>query len=140
MLLESSTFGQQKQRRLRISILNAVDARSRWTATHTAGLACTLTAHSVIRPMEKAETLWTLVFSLILAWWVYADRGARGFQLPFEFEFFVFIAWPVAVPYYLYRRRGGPGLFLGIGVWGLYMAPYVISAFVYIARTVRGGS
>jgi hypothetical protein len=109
------------------------------TAIHTAGL-CTLTAHSVIRPMEKAETLWTLVFSLILAWWVYADRGARGFQLPFEFEFFVFIAWPVAVPYYLYRRRGGPGLFLGIGVWGLYMAPYVISAFVYIARTVRGGS
>jgi hypothetical protein len=79
--------------------------------------------------------VWPFLFGLLLAWWVYSDRRARGVGMPFEFEAFVVFLWPVAVPYYLYRTRGRWGLVLGGGIWVLYLVPTVASAIVYAAVT-----
>ena len=89
-------------------------------------------AHGTNVP-ETTESLWTFEFSLILTWWVYADRHARCFSVPFEFEAFVFFAWPVVVPYYLYRSRGGRGLLLGLGILGLHTVPSLAASFVHVA-------
>jgi hypothetical protein len=70
---------------------------------------------------------------LILTWWVQADRRDRDFSVPYEFDAFVFLAWPVVVPYYLYRSRGRRGLLLGVGIWGLYVAPAFVATVVQIA-------
>jgi len=80
-----------------------------------------------------AELLWTFEFRLVLAWWVRVDRRARGFSVPFEFDAFVFFAWPFIVPYYLYRTRGRRGLFLVTGIYGLYLMPYFAAQIVRIA-------
>ena len=54
-------------------------------------------AYSVIRPMEKVETVDAGV-QIEKASWVYADRGsARSGDRLMNSQFFVFIAWPVAV-------------------------------------------
>jgi len=67
---------------------------------------------------RSTELLWSFEFQLILALWVLADRRNRGFSVPYEFDTFVFFAWPAVVPYYLYRSRGRGGLFLGAGICG----------------------
>jgi hypothetical protein len=51
-------------------------------------------------------------------------------SLPFEFDAFVFFGWPVVVPYYLYRTRGGRGLIVTAAVYTLYVIPEVISAII----------
>ncbi len=52
-----------------------------------------------------SDFLWNFGFPYILACWVYGDRRQRGFPAPYEFEAFVFFAWPLVVPYYLYSTR-----------------------------------
>jgi len=39
-----------------------------------------------------------------------SDRKARNFSVPFEFDAFVFFAWPLVLPWYFYRSRGKRGL------------------------------
>jgi hypothetical protein len=80
---------------------------------------------------EATELLWTFEFRLLLTWWVHADRRARSFGVPFEFDAFVFWAWPVVVPYYLYRSRGGRGLLLALSIWELYRVPYWAGMLVH---------
>ena len=50
---------------------------------------------------DATELLWNFAFAYVIAWWVHSDRRARGFNTPFEFDAFVFLVWPIAVPYYL---------------------------------------
>jgi hypothetical protein len=53
-----------------------------------------------------AEMLWLLYAQVFVSCWVYLDRKGRSLSLPFEFEAFVFFAWPLFLPYYLYKSRG----------------------------------
>jgi hypothetical protein len=100
------------------------------TTIYTVGLSV-LAAHAVLPTPEQSGVLWSIAFGLNVTWWVYADRGARPFKWPFEFEYFLLFAWPVVVPYYLYRRLGRRGLLVGFGIWGLYFLPLVVAAVVY---------
>ena len=102
------------------------------TTIFTIGLSV-VAVHSRATP-RTAELLWTFEFRLILAWWVSTDRRIRGFEVPFEFDAFVFFIWPFLVPYYLYRTRGGRGLAIVAGIYFMYLTPYVAAQ---IARTVR---
>jgi hypothetical protein len=101
------------------------------TAIYTIGLSVLAAQAAFIQPPDQSRGLWTIIFGLILTWWVYADRVQRKFRLAFEFEYFVLFAWPIVVPYYLYRRLGRRGLLFGLGIWGLYVVPFVVAAFVF---------
>ena len=71
--------------------------------------------------------------SIILVSWVYADGQSRGKSLCYDFDTFVFFAWPLVVPYYLFQTRGARALLtmlyfgclcvaagvFGLGVYGL---------------------
>lgn len=82
---------------------------------------------------RPTEWLWVVSFGLLCAWWIRSDRRTRNFSAPFEFDAFVLFAWPVLVPYYLYRTRGRFGLVLGACVWLLYLAPEAAAWGVYLA-------
>lgn len=96
------------------------------TTLYTIGLSI-LAIRGLGNP-EIAPILWSTEVRLILALWVRADREVRRFAVPFEFDAFVFFAWPLVLPYYLYRTRGGRGLRYLFGLYGLYLMPSVISA------------
>ena len=74
-------------------------------------------------PSGATALLWSFPFWLILTWWVFIDRPARGFRAPFEFDAFVFFAWPLLFPYYIYRTRGGRGLMLIAGIFASVCDP-----------------
>jgi len=100
------------------------------TSIFAVGLSA-LVLHDLDTP-ETTELLWTFEFSLVLTLWVRADQQVRGFSVPFEFDAFVFFAWPVVVPCYLYRTRGRRGLLLGMGIWGLNITPSITAQLVRI--------
>ena len=102
------------------------------TAIFAAGLS--VLAARGVAGSQSTGLLWSFEFQLILTLWVLADRRNRGFRVPYEFNTFVFFAWPAVVPYYLYRSRGRGGLLLGAGIWTLYIAPYLSALLVRIAR------
>jgi hypothetical protein len=81
------------------------------TLIYTFGLSI-LTVHGG-QASSVSISRWYYGFALVLIAWVRADRRVHEFQSPFEFDVFLFFAWPVVVPYYLYRTRGGRGLLLG---------------------------
>lgn len=92
-----------------------------------------LALHGV--PVANATgKLWSLAFQLMLASWVRVDRQPRGFRAPYEFDAFVLFAWPFVVPYYLYKTRGGRGLLSAIGIYALFLAPFVPAAILTVSR------
>jgi len=81
-------------------------------------------------PSVEADLIYALGFSLLLTWWVYADRRKRRHPVPFEFEAFVFFAWIVVVPVYLFQTRRWWGLPLIGCLYGAFWLPYfVVVAF-----------
>ena len=84
------------------------------------------------RVPEPTAYLWSMAFSLSVACWVSSDRVGRVFKAPFEYETFIFFLWPLALPHYMYCTRGPKGLFQGIGVFAIYLVPYVASGFIYV--------
>ena len=72
---------------------------------------------------DRTYWLWVYGYGLLLAWWVKQDRRKRGYTAPFEYEAFVFFAWPIMAPYYLYRTRGSRGLMWGVGIFAFSFFP-----------------
>jgi hypothetical protein len=84
--------------------------------------------HATISPLTTL--LWMLALSLSITGWVWEDRRACGYKASFEFDAFVFFAWPVAVPYYLCRTRGWRGLYATAGLFAAIVGPLIVGALV----------
>jgi hypothetical protein len=108
------------------------------TAIHTVGLAIPA-AHVVIPALDRVSLLWTFAFVLILIWWMDGDSHRRGVHMPYDFAAFAFFGWPIVIPYYLWRSRGGRGLLFALGLAGMYIVPYLVAAIIYATRTVQLG-
>jgi hypothetical protein len=102
------------------------------TAIFTIGSSI-IALHGMPVPIESGK-LWSLAFQLILACWVHVDRQVRGFRTPYEFDAFVFFVWPFVIPYYLYKTRGGRGLLSAIGIYALFLAPFVPATIITVPR------
>ncbi len=95
-----------------------------------------LGAHGAAIPM-RTEFLWDLAYRLFLVAWVRADMRSHHFSAPYEFDAFLFFAWPAALPYYLYKTRGGRGLFAALGFWVLLTLIPSIGDLVQIFAQMR---
>ena len=99
------------------------------TAIFAVGLSV-LAVHD-LGASDPTILLYTFEFRLIFTWWVRFDIRARAVSVPFEFDAFVFFAWPIVVPYYLWRSRGLRGLIFGVGIWALYITPDLTARLVH---------
>ena len=72
-----------------------------------------------------------------IAWWVTVDARKRGRELCYDFDSFVYFAWPVAVPVYLFQTRGAWAfltLLCFAGIWVTAMIPAMV---VFLLREFR---
>ena len=85
---------------------------------------------------DASDTLWAILYSVLVAVWATKEPKQESFQAPFEFGAFLYFAWPIVLPYYLVKTRGIEGLVLFIGFVGMYAMPFVsgLVAYVYIAE------
>ena len=60
-----------------------------------------------------------------IALWVLADARQRHRAVPYDFGTFVFIAWPLLVPIYLFSTRG----WRAFATLGFFLLLYLAAAF-----------
>jgi hypothetical protein len=85
----------------------------------------------------RPDFLWALTYRLFLVAWVRADMRTHNFSAPYEFDAFLFFAWPAALPYYLYKTRGGRGMFAALASWVLLPLIPSIGDIVQIFAQMR---
>ena len=61
-----------------------------------------------------------------LGWWIRDDSRKRHFAWVYDLGFFLYLAWPVVAPYYLFKTRGVRAL-VTIGVFILV----IIGAYLF---------
>lgn len=115
---------------------------TRWFLSHPATLFYCLASsslHEAIGSPSGAPALAASLASLLvlssLGLWVLADARQRQRRLPYDFGSFVFFAWPVVVPIYLFSTRGwrafgtlGWFLLLNLAAWLASSIPFVLYA------------
>lgn len=82
-----------------------------------------------IESPDSLYVLWMFVFAVLVAMWCEQDKTRKGW--PYEFGFFVFLFWPLVLPYYLIKTRGIDGFIMYLGFGALYMLPGLAWSFGY---------
>ncbi len=81
-----------------------VSTRMRWVFALASGL--TAGGHPSPTSSAAIDFASRSAFPLILASWVMADARKRGRRLCYDYDSFVFFAWALVVPVYLFQTRG----------------------------------
>ena len=79
-----------------------------------------------------AELLAGLTLQLGIVFWLHRDMRLRHYHPAFDSRTFLFVAWPLAGPYYLFRTRGRMAFVPIAGFVALYAAGGVLGFFVGI--------
>jgi hypothetical protein len=87
---------------------------------------------SQIEPPPGFTLGYRLAFLWIIGWWLLRDSRKRGVALVFDTGFFLSIAWPVIMPYYLFKSRGAKGLLIILGFLGAYIGAQLVGVVLYV--------
>jgi hypothetical protein len=68
---------------------------------------------------------------VILASWVASDARTSRRGLCYDFDTFIFFAWPIALPYYLFHTRGVRAFLTLLGFAGICLAAVTFGFAVY---------
>ena len=72
-----------------------------------------------------------------MALWVLADARQHQRSLPYDFGSFVFFAWPLVVPIYLFSTRGWRA-FATLGFFLLlYLAAALFAGIPFVLHSIR---
>ncbi|MFL6623634.1 MAG: hypothetical protein ACJ8NR_13665 [Sulfurifustis sp.] len=82
----------------------------------------------------NAARLYVISYSFLVAWFIELDRKQRAVSAPFEFAAFVFFAWPVIAPYYLFKTRRWFGLGLGLNLIMFSFVPDMAALITYFLK------
>lgn len=102
------------------------------TFIYSVGLAV-LASRGIGAP-DESSLFWRFTLALFMVRWAAIDRRSRSFSVPIEFDAFVFFAWALVVPYYLFKTRGARGLLNALGFWALAVTPTLTSSVILLAR------
>lgn len=83
--------------------------------------------------LHWAAQLW------IFGWWSWTDARKRGFVWVYDLGFFLCIAWPIVMPYYLVRTRGAKGFLVVLGFVSAYLGAGMVGIIVSVSIAVLRG-
>lgn len=83
-------------------------------------------------PTGPFGLLYYIGIALVVAAWIRADRHRLGLRPTFDDGFFIFAAWPLALPYYLFASRGWRGAWTLLGFLALYLLTYALTLPIYL--------
>lgn len=88
-----------------------------------------------LEPPELFTLLYALGFLWAVGWWLRSDSRGRGVGWPLDTGLFLYIAWPVILPYYLLKTRGLKGLLVILLFAGVYVGALLAGATLYVLLT-----
>lgn len=83
-------------------------------------------------PTGPFPLLYYIGIALAIAAWIRADRHRLGLEPTFDDGFFIFAAWSLALPYYLFTSRGWRGAVTLLGFLALYLLTYALTLPIYL--------
>lgn len=72
-------------------------------------------------------------------YWLQSDSRRRGFDLPYCPGMLLATAWPVLLPYYLFRTRGRRALLTVLIFSGFYVLSAVLAGVLALTISAEGG-
>ena len=67
-----------------------------------------------------------------VGWWLLTDSRKRGVAWVYDIGFFLSIAWPFIMPYYLLKTRGAKGLLPILAFVSIYIGAAVVGMALYL--------
>jgi hypothetical protein len=86
-------------------------------------------------PPPAFTFLYPLALLWVVGWWLRVDSRERGVGWVFDMGLFLYIAWPIFMPYYLLKTRGAKGLLLMLAVAGVYVGALMVGAALCVLLT-----
>jgi len=72
----------------------------------------------------------TLIYGAVIlwavGWWLSTDSSRRGVLAVYDIGFFLYLAWPLVMPYYLLKTRGAKGLLVILGFVVAYAGAAIV--------------
>jgi hypothetical protein len=87
-------------------------------------------AHGLL-PSAGFVSSYYVLSGLLIANWLHADNRRLGLPEVMDQGWLVYMVWPFAFPYHLFKTRGRSGVVTLIGFVVLYLATYEISLLVF---------
>lgn len=81
--------------------------------------------------------LYHVAVAWALSWWVLTDSRLRRIPTSIDKGWFVFIAWPIAVPYHVVRTRGSKGCLFLLALVGMFATTYAVALAVFALLSTR---
>jgi hypothetical protein len=88
-----------------------------------------------IEPAPVMMYVFSLAPPVLVILWLQQDARRHGFATVLDWGFFVWILWPVMIPWYAFKSRGRRGWRLLVGLLVLMFSPYIGAL---IAAALRG--
>jgi hypothetical protein len=87
------------------------------------------------RNVEPSGALVLLYVGLLTAvgYWLSKDSKRHGVSWVWDMGFFLYIAWPLIMPYYLLKTRRAKAFLIGLAALGTYVVGYVVAALIFKA-------
>jgi hypothetical protein len=75
-----------------------------------------------------------------MSYWIHSDYLRLGVREPLDLGWFVFLTWPLALPYHLIKTRGLRGLFILAGFTALFLGTYLVGALIFFLAKPNSGA
>ena len=98
-----------------------------------ANLANALYASQSLEPSASFLLLYYFGMAFGVLLWIRADSRRLGVRQVLDQGWFTLCAWPLALPYHLFKTRGPRGGLTLLGLVGLFFVTYAISLLVFYA-------
>jgi hypothetical protein len=103
-----------------------------WLYALTVGVASAICPSGTLP--TGADYVARVALAFIIASWVIADARTRRRPLCYDYGSFVFFAWPIVVPVYLFRTRGLRAFLTLLCFAGVWVMAMLFAAVVWIIR------
>lgn len=93
---------------------------------------------SGLEPSAFFTLIYAFGFLWIMGWWLRTDSSKSGVRWVFDMGLFLYVAWPIVLPYYLIKSRGARGLLVILGFVAVYIGTTVIGIILYLSLAPAG--
>jgi hypothetical protein len=83
-----------------------------------------------IEPSPAFDLMYALGFLWLVGWWLKEDSKRYAVQWVYDMGFFLYLAWPFIIPYYLFRTRGIKAFITMLFVVGIFLGTYLVGVIV----------
>jgi hypothetical protein len=82
------------------------------------------------------QDVWhVLAFYWAVGWWFINDSRSKGIRWNdgfMDMGMFLYIAWILIIPYYLFKSRGWKAIYPLVLIPGVYFGAHIIGAMIYL--------